>query len=124
MAKKLRVKVFDDLRQSLVDAAAFEQGKPVNLRTQEIPPPPRRPQAGRDQKNPPCVQCQSGALRPVSERQRQYCAELGTGRAATGPGSPEAAHHRQETSASRALGMRTIAEMAPMGHNGDDVDRR
>jgi putative transcriptional regulator len=36
------VKVFDDLRQSLADAAAYEQGKPVNLRTREIPPPPRR----------------------------------------------------------------------------------
>ena len=42
MARKIRVKVFDDLRQSLADAAAYEQGKPVNLRTREIPPPPRR----------------------------------------------------------------------------------
>jgi putative transcriptional regulator len=41
MAKKIRVKVFDDLRQSLADAAAYEQGKTVNLRTQEIPPPPK-----------------------------------------------------------------------------------
>ena len=39
MAKKIRVKVFDDLRQSLADAGAYEHGKPVNLRTQEIPPP-------------------------------------------------------------------------------------
>jgi len=42
VARKIRVKVFDDLRQSLADAAAYEQGKPVNLRTREIPPPPRR----------------------------------------------------------------------------------
>src|SRR5579872_98632 len=41
MARKIRVKVFDDLRQSLADAAAYEQGKPVDLRTQEIPPPPK-----------------------------------------------------------------------------------
>jgi DNA-binding transcriptional regulator YiaG len=41
MAKEIRVKVFDDLSRSLMDAAAYEQGKPVNLRTQEIPPPPR-----------------------------------------------------------------------------------
>jgi len=41
MARKIRVKVFDDLRQSLADAGACEQGKTVNLRTNEIPPPPR-----------------------------------------------------------------------------------
>ena len=41
MKKRTRVKVFDDLRQSLGDAAAYERGKPVNLRTQEIPPPPK-----------------------------------------------------------------------------------
>jgi len=41
MTKKTRVKVFDDLRQSLADAAAYERGEPVNLRTQEIPPPPK-----------------------------------------------------------------------------------
>ena len=41
MARKIRVKVFDDLRQSLADAAAYEQGRPVNLRTKEIPPPPK-----------------------------------------------------------------------------------
>jgi putative transcriptional regulator len=41
LAKKIRVKVFDDLRQSLTDAAAYEQGKPVDLRTQEFPPPPK-----------------------------------------------------------------------------------
>jgi putative transcriptional regulator len=41
MARKVRVKVFDDLRHSLADAGAYEQGKPVNLRTTEIPPPPR-----------------------------------------------------------------------------------
>ncbi len=41
MAKKIRVKVFDDLRQSLADAAAYELGKPVDLRTQEVPPAPK-----------------------------------------------------------------------------------
>ena len=41
MAKKVRVKVFDDLRQALADAALCEGGKPVDLRTKEIPPPPR-----------------------------------------------------------------------------------
>jgi putative transcriptional regulator len=41
MARKARVKVFDDLRQSLADAAAYERGKPVNLRASVIPPPPR-----------------------------------------------------------------------------------
>ena len=46
MARTIRVRVFDDLRQSLADAAAYEQGKPVNLRTKEIPPPPRRLKPG------------------------------------------------------------------------------
>ena len=41
MTKKTRVKVLDDLRQSLADAAAYERGERVNLRTQEIPPPPK-----------------------------------------------------------------------------------
>jgi len=41
MARKIRVKVFDDLRQSLADAGAYEQGQPVNLRTKAIPPPPK-----------------------------------------------------------------------------------
>ncbi len=41
MARKTRVEVFDDLRRSLADAGAYEQGKPLNLRTSQIPPPPR-----------------------------------------------------------------------------------
>ena len=41
MARKIKVKVFDDLRQSLADAGAYEQSKPVDLRTNEIPPPPK-----------------------------------------------------------------------------------
>jgi len=40
MARKIRVNVFDDLRQSLVDAGAFERYKRVNLRITEIPSPP------------------------------------------------------------------------------------
>jgi putative transcriptional regulator len=41
MARKIRVKVFDDLRQSLADARAFERSEHANLRTTEIPAPPR-----------------------------------------------------------------------------------
>ena len=41
MARKIRVKVFDDLRQSLADAQAYEQGRPVDLRTRAIPPTPK-----------------------------------------------------------------------------------
>ena len=41
MAKRLRVNVFDDLRQSLTDALTYEQGRPVNLRLTELPPPPK-----------------------------------------------------------------------------------
>lgn len=42
MARKIKVKVFDDLRESLQDALAFEQGREVNLRVTEIPPRPRK----------------------------------------------------------------------------------
>jgi len=42
MPKKIKVKVFDDLRESLQDALAFEQGRDVDLRVTEIPPPPRK----------------------------------------------------------------------------------
>jgi putative transcriptional regulator len=38
MAKKIKVKVFDDMRESLQDALAFEQGREVNLRVAELPP--------------------------------------------------------------------------------------
>ena len=41
MSRKIRVKVSDDLRRSLADAAAFEQGRPVNLRTSVLPAPPK-----------------------------------------------------------------------------------
>jgi putative transcriptional regulator len=41
MAKKIKVKVFDDLRESLQDALYFEQGREVNLRVTELPPRPR-----------------------------------------------------------------------------------
>ena len=41
MARKIRAKVFYDVHRSLAEAVAYEQGKPVNLRTKEIPPPPR-----------------------------------------------------------------------------------
>ena len=42
MAKKIKVKVFDELRESLQDALAFEQGREVNLRVAELPPRPRK----------------------------------------------------------------------------------
>ncbi len=42
MAKQIKVNVFDDLRESLQDAAAFERGKTVNLRVSKLPRPPRR----------------------------------------------------------------------------------
>ena len=41
MARKIRVNAYEDLRRSLADAAAYERGETVNLRTTEIPPPPK-----------------------------------------------------------------------------------
>jgi putative transcriptional regulator len=39
--KKKKVKIFDDLKQSLQDALAHEQGKHGLLRVTELPPPPK-----------------------------------------------------------------------------------
>lgn len=41
MAKR-KVRVFEQLKESLRDAVAFERGEIVNLRVAEIPFPPRR----------------------------------------------------------------------------------
>ena len=42
MAKKIKVNVFDALRESLQDALAFEQGRDIDLRVTELPPRPRK----------------------------------------------------------------------------------
>jgi putative transcriptional regulator len=41
MAKKIKVNIFDDLREALHGAAAYERGEAVNLRVTRIPPRPR-----------------------------------------------------------------------------------
>lgn len=41
MAKKIKVKIYDDVRQSLHDALAFERGRAVDLRSSEVPAPPK-----------------------------------------------------------------------------------
>jgi putative transcriptional regulator len=41
MARKIKVNIFDDLREALQDAAAYERGEAVNLRVTRIPARPR-----------------------------------------------------------------------------------
>jgi len=41
MAKKIKVNVYDDLRQALADVQAYERGEQVDLRVTEIPSPPK-----------------------------------------------------------------------------------
>ncbi|MBZ5528715.1 MAG: helix-turn-helix domain-containing protein [Acidobacteriia bacterium] len=41
MAKKIKVNVFDDMREALQDAAAYERGAAVNLRVTRIPARPK-----------------------------------------------------------------------------------
>ena len=41
MAKKIKVNIYDDMRQSLADALAYERGQKVDLRVTEIPAPPK-----------------------------------------------------------------------------------
>ncbi|MBI3662799.1 MAG: helix-turn-helix domain-containing protein [Acidobacteria bacterium] len=42
MAKRKKVKIFEELKESLESALAYERGEKVNLRVTEIPAPPRR----------------------------------------------------------------------------------
>lgn len=42
MARKKRVKIFLDLKQSLEEALAYERQRPVNLRATRLPPSPAR----------------------------------------------------------------------------------
>jgi putative transcriptional regulator len=39
--KKKKMKLFDDLKQSLSDAVAYEHGNKAALRVTELPPPPK-----------------------------------------------------------------------------------
>lgn len=41
MAKRKKMKIYGDLRQSLKDALDFERGEPIDLRATEIPAPPK-----------------------------------------------------------------------------------
>jgi putative transcriptional regulator len=41
MPKKIKVNIFDDMREALRDAAAYESGEAVNLRVTPIPPRPK-----------------------------------------------------------------------------------
>lgn len=40
-SKKIKVRIYDDMRQSLADALAYERGQAVDLRTTEVPAPPK-----------------------------------------------------------------------------------
>ena len=41
MAKKIKVNIFDDMKQALQGAAAYERGEAVNLRVTRVPSPPK-----------------------------------------------------------------------------------
>src|SRR5262244_2303557 len=41
MAKKIKVNIFDDMREALRDAAAYERGEAVNLRVTRLPARPK-----------------------------------------------------------------------------------
>ncbi len=41
MARKIKVNVYDDLRQALADAQAYERGESLDLRVTKIPSPPK-----------------------------------------------------------------------------------
>jgi putative transcriptional regulator len=41
MPKKIKVNIFDDMKEALQDVAAYERGEPVNLRVTRIPARPK-----------------------------------------------------------------------------------
>jgi putative transcriptional regulator len=41
LAKRIKVKIYDAMRESLSDAAAYERGEKVDLRVSEVPSPPK-----------------------------------------------------------------------------------
>ena len=41
MARKIKVKIFGELKQALEQARAYERGEAVNLRVTVLPPPPK-----------------------------------------------------------------------------------
>jgi hypothetical protein len=43
MPKKIKVNIFDDMREALHDAAAYERGQAVNLRITKVPTRPKDP---------------------------------------------------------------------------------
>ncbi len=42
MVKKIKVNIFDDMREALQNAAAYERGEAVNLRVTRIPSRPKQ----------------------------------------------------------------------------------
>ena len=42
MAKKIKVNIFDDMREALQDVAAYERGEAINLRVTHLPARPRQ----------------------------------------------------------------------------------
>lgn len=41
MAKRIKVNIYDDMRQALADALAYERGQAVDLRVTTLPPLPK-----------------------------------------------------------------------------------
>lgn len=41
MTKRIKINIFDDMREALRDAQAYERGEAVNLRVTRIPPRPK-----------------------------------------------------------------------------------
>jgi putative transcriptional regulator len=41
MAKKVKIRIFEDVRQALTDAAAWERGEKVDLRVTRVPSAPK-----------------------------------------------------------------------------------
>ena len=79
MAKEIKVKVFDELCESLRGALGFERGEAIDLRVTELPsaPPKMRPRDIREIRQ--SLNASQGALCAVPQCEQEDGAELGTG---------------------------------------------
>ena len=106
MAKRIKINIFDDMREALRDTAAYERGEAVNLRVTRIParPKPISAKEVRRIRRP-------GTLRYLSQCESECGEELVAGHAPSTPGNAQTLGDRKEKPES-AVGRLRAAEAA------------
>jgi DNA-binding transcriptional regulator YiaG len=86
MAKKTKVNIFEDMREGLRDALAFERGEALNLRVTKLLAPPQAISPREIRR----------IRRSLHASQTLFADYLGTGRASPATCDVETANHRKE----------------------------